>query len=184
MVLYWQTSDAKAGTADNGQVLAIVPALNATYRFQLCGRTLVVQEASGISPKIAPEKYLSDELARFSGFVAHAKKSVQVLTISSSPSALFHADAEFKARRISQIRDAAEELFQGRPLQVTIADFSPFTDQINALIPAIRQMVTFSVVRSCSARDVVSVGRELPLASIRVALRKRIEANSIVTSIR
>lgn len=184
VVLYWQKASASVGIAGNSEVLAIVPALNATYRFKLCSETLVLQEGSGISPKIAPEKYLNGEIVRFSDFVARARRSDQVLTINSVPATLFHAGAEFKARRISQIRNAADGLYRERPLQMTIAEFSPFTDQINTLIPRTQQMVTFSVVHSCSSADVVSVGRVLPLASISADLRKRIAANSIDTTIR
>jgi hypothetical protein len=168
--------------------LAILPDINATYKYRFCGDRLLTVGGEGRwvawpepeSKKISPDEYLAQQISRFSEFVAHAGRVDQALTVGSEATTLFHVDAEFKGRRLLQIQNAANSLFRKRPLRMTIADFSEFTDQIFVLIPDISEMVTFSVIQACSGTATVQVGREVPLSSVRSDLRKKIEENSTI----
>lgn len=183
VVLYSESTGSSA--SGNAQWLAIVPSLNSTYRLRLCGRTLVLQEGAGISPRIAPDKYLGLELTRFSTLISHAKRSDAILDLTTNPAILFRGNAKFKARRISQIRTAATGLFHKHPLQIVIGDFSPSSRQIYTIIPALHEMVIFSVVDyPCGTPETVEVGKEYSLSSTRSSLLNRIEKHSTVTTIR
>lgn len=188
-VVLFVSSSGHNGGDDACEVLAIVPDLNATYKFRFCGAGSIPEggwtEWAGVPPQeFAPDKYLANELARFPDIVAHAKRTENVLEISSDPATLFRLDPTVKARRISQIEQAADAAFHQRPLEIRIANFSAYTHQINVFIPAAKQMVTFSVIGKCTGEATVSIGRELSLGSIRDDLRKRIEGNSVISVIR
>jgi hypothetical protein len=188
LVLFLSTDDIS--TEDRScEVLAIVPDLNATYKFRFCSEGSIpeggwAEWAGTPSQKVAPDTYLATELSRFSDFVAHARKEERILTTNSDPLILFRFEPALKARRIAQIEHATETAFHEQHLKIRIANFSALTHQINVLIPAVKQMVTFSVINGCTGEDKVSIGRELSLGSIRADLRKRIEANSTVSVIR
>jgi hypothetical protein len=177
---------ASAATFD---ALAIVPELNATYKYRICGeRVLRVWSEDGWitwtpwvwSPggkKINPDDYTAQQISKFSDFVSHAKRTDRVLTITRDPAILFDADPEFKAQRMAQIRQAAKEFYH-KSVRIEVASFSEATNQINTVIPAAGEMVSFTVIRECSKEDDVEVGKVYPLRSVRSDLWKKIEANS------
>jgi hypothetical protein len=170
------------------EALAIVPDMNATYKYSFCGDDLHTAAREGgwvawpepESKKIPPDEYLAQQISQYSEFVAHARRIDQALTISSEATTLFHVKAEFRGRRLLQIQNAANSLFHKRPLRMAVANFSEFTEQIFVLIPDINEMVTFSVIKACSGTETVQVGREVPLSAVRSDLRKKIEATSTI----
>jgi hypothetical protein len=191
-VVIFQTSGPTAPSATfDYDALVIVPELNAAYKYRFCGERVfrVWKEDLWItwtpwawSPggkKVGSDDYLAQQISRFSDFVSHAKRIDRILEISTDPAKLFHVDPQFKAQRLAQIQRAATELFH-KPLRIEVADFSDSTEEIDTLIPAIGQMVTFHVSRACSKADEVEVGKEYPLQATRSELRKKIEANSTV----
>lgn len=179
-----QTATARA----DYDALAIIPELNATYEYRFCGERVlrVWQEDLWItwtpwtwSPggkRLNADDYLAQTVSRFADFVSRAIRMDQTLALSSDPARLFRVSPEFKAQRIAQIQEAATQLFHQR-LQMQVANFSEYSDKIDALIPLIDQMVTFNVVRACSEPDEVVVGRDYSLRTIRPDLRTKIEAN-------
>jgi len=182
-------------TASGFDVLAMVPELNSVFEYRSCPERVIPvwdeqlwitwspwQWSPG-GKRLSSDEYMAQQMSRFSDFVSHAKRLDQDLAISSDSAELFHVDPEFKSRRIAQIQGAAKQLLHKHP-QMRVANFSQFTDKIDALVPDISEMVTFSVHRSCSGEDTVEWGKDLPLKSIRVDLRKRIEANSSSIGIR
>jgi hypothetical protein len=168
--------------------LAIVPDMNATYKYSSCDADLLTEAREGgwvawpepESKKIRPEEYLAQRISQYSDFVAHARRINQTLTVSSEAATLFHVDAEFRSQRLLQIQNAANSVFHKRPLRMAVAYFSEFTDQIFVLIPDINEMVTFSVIKVCSGTETVQVGREVPLSAVRSDLRRKIEATSTI----
>ncbi len=184
-------SDEPASTS-RSEVLAIVPDLNVTLKSQLCGQTLIPEGGSvgwlgwsdSTATKLPPDEYLTKQVTQYSNFVAHAQRTESVLTIESDPADIFRIEKGLKIRRISEIRRSAEQFFHKRPLHLQISNFSEFTNQINVLIPEINEMVTFSVVPTCSGGETVQVGRELPLSSIRSNLRQAIDSHSTAAVIK
>ena len=85
--------------------------------------------------------------------------------------------------RITQLKDAARRLFGKRPMRMVVADFSVRTEQIDALVPQIGKMVTFSVSQGCESNGKLVVGKEVPLSSVRADLLKRIRENSTTIEI-
>lgn len=192
IVLYSKSAGEKSTT--NTQVLAIVPDLNATYKFQVCGTNLILEEGWGPSigtnsaetQSLSQDKYLRHELDRFSDFISGSIKSEDFLSLSSDPNKLFTGSAVLKAQRTSQIRMAAMNLFQGRgPLRMVVGDFSPLTTEIRAFLPATKQAVVFNVVDSCDGEQIVAVGRVRRLGSNAAdrAFIGRIEAHGGVITI-
>lgn len=173
-------------------VLAIVPDINATYRYRLCEqRAIPVGRTEGWltwlysdANRVGADEYGNQVISQFHKFIAHAKRSDETLTIASGSAALFRVHPELKATRLAEIQRAAGELFHKRPLRLLVANFSETTEQINALAPGLGEMVTFSVNHSCAAKDRVEVGREVPLKPVRPELRARIEANSTILTLR
>jgi hypothetical protein len=195
-LVIFELDTPKAGDPPPGfDVLAIVPELNSTFEYRSCEkRALSVWDEqlwitwskwqwSPGGKALGADEYMAQQMSRFSDFVSHAKRADQVLTISSDPAALFHVDPQFKARRMSQIQHIARDLFHKR-LQMRVANFSESTDRIAAIVPAAGQLVTFGVNSSCSSQDSLVVGNDLPLKSMRLDLRKRIEANSSILEIK
>ena len=134
--------------------------------------------------KIDADKYLSNEMERFSGFIAHAKRSEQFIQVVSDPNALFDSEPAFRARRIAQIKSALGTLVHPRPLEIRVVYFSKLTDQIDVLVPSRAAMYTMSVVhRSCDSES-VEVGRYFPLKSVRADLRQKIEQYSSAEIVR
>lgn len=170
-------------------ILAIVPELNSTYEYRTCEpRVLKVRKQeswvtwSGSWASVSPNKvdartYMSQQITKFSALISRSKRIDRTLTISRDPKRLFHPDPEFQGRRIAQIEVAAKALVD-KPFRMRIGDFSESTDQIQAIVPSIGQMVTFTVIRSCSKGDSVEVGKEHPLSAVRSSLRNKLEANS------
>ena len=174
-------------------ILAILPDLNATYRYCSCGgnEPVLVQRENGWltwpypgGKKIDSEEYEREQTSRYATFIAHAKKSEHTVMSTSDPAKLFQVDPHVKVVRLAQIEHAAKRLFDKRPLRIIVANFSSRTEQIDGVIPALGEMVTFSVLHSCKGRATVEVGRETRLRLVRSGLRKRIEANGTVLEIR
>ncbi len=194
-LIIFEADNAKRDqTVSEFDALAIVPELNSVFEYRFCsGRVLLVSEEqlwitwspwqwSPGGKRLSSDEYMAQQMSRFSDFTSHAKRQDQDLAISSDPAELFHVDPQFRTRRIAQIQHAAMEMLHKR-LQIRVANFSQFTDKIDAVLPGAGEMVTFTVHRSCSGEDTVEWGKDLPLKSIRVDLRKRIEANSSVVEI-
>jgi hypothetical protein len=117
--------------------------------------------------------------------VSHAITTKRALALTTNPAILFRVTARFKARRIAQIRIAASKLFPRRPLQIRIGDFSQSTHQIYTIIPALGEMVVFSVVQyPCGAPETVEVGKEYPISTTRRGLLRRIRDYSTVTNVK
>ena len=190
-LVLFETASSSIGTGASFDALAILPDLNAIYKYRLCGRKFlsVGQEGGWLTwshpggKQVSPDEYLTKQLARFADFVNRAKRSDQALSIESDPSSLFHPDSVLRGQRVAQIKSAIRTLFH-RPLKVKIAAFSQFTSQIHVLIPEIGEMVTISVMRPCSEAESVEVGREVPLKSVRKDLLDKIEVNSAVIAIK
>jgi hypothetical protein len=189
-LIIFEADDPKGGgSATAFDALAIVPELNATYEYRLCGERVLRVWSEDLwitwtpwvwSPggkKIDPDEYTTRQISKFSDFVSHAKRTDRVLGLTRDPATLFHARPDFKAERIAQLRQAAMEFFR-KSLRIEVANFSEATNQINTVIPATGEMVTFSVIRECSKDDDVEVGKVYPLRSVRPDLWKKIEANS------
>lgn len=192
LVLFLRRDSSSASNAST-EVLAIVPELNATFRSRLCGETLLPEGGwtgwlgwiDSTSTKIDPDEYLKTEISRFTEVVRAAQRSDTTLSLGEpDPAVLFKIDRKNRDRRIAQIEEVAGELYQSRPLRMRISDFSEFTTQINAEFPDQGTMVTFAVIRGCRGADKVVVGKELPLRSVRADLRKLIEENCILATVR
>lgn len=192
LIVFHDAEAAQLEKKPSFDVLAILPELNSLFEYRVSGNDLILagrEEGWQTWPypgggKVDADKYLAQQLSRFADFVSHAKRGEQTARIDTSPTTIFHIDAQLKAARLAQIEHAAKELFKKRPLRLIIANFSSRTDQICAVIPTLDQMVTFSVARSPNNETTVEVGRETPLKSIRAELRQRIETNSSVLVIR
>ena len=187
-VLFAADQDEQATSDRDKSDLAIVPDLNATFKFRVCAHEIVSEGGSvnwlgwsdSTSSKIPSEDYEQKELEHWSSLIQRAHRSEILLTVSSDPRVLFAPAAEFKELRVSEIQTASEDLFHRKGLRMTIAKFSPYTQQINAIVPALGKMVTFTVIPSCSGKGNVDVGRIVALDSVRRDLRSRIEENGIV----
>jgi len=194
LVVFEANNAQTTGARADYDALAFVPELNATYEYRFCGEHVlrVWQEDLWItwtrwawSPggkEVSADEYLAQKSSQFSDFVVRASRTDQTLALSSDPARLFRVSPEFKAQRTAQIQEAAARLFHKR-LQMQVANFSEYSDKINALIPSIDQMVTFNVVRACSEPDEIVVGRDYPLSATRSDLRKKIEANNTTVAI-
>ncbi len=184
-IVYEAQSPQVSGSVDF-DALVIVPEIDATYQYRLCGKKIIPVNRTeewltwryADSARINADEYMRQQESQFGNFISRAKRSDETLKVGSGPDALFRIDSKLKTARLSEIEKAAGNLFHKRPLRLTVADFSATTEQINALVPALGKMVTFSVTQSCTAEDRVEVGREVPLKSIRSDLRARIETNS------
>jgi hypothetical protein len=186
----------KSASADF-DVLVILPEINETMEVQTLNlQTLKAQECRvepavivGISGNSDPGgveagKYVSDEMKRFSNFVAHASKSEMLIPVIVDPSKLFSSDPDFRARRIEQIKSALGEFVRQRPLAIRIADFSRFTEQIEVLVPSRGEMYTMTVLNRTCSKESVEVGKYYHLKSIRPDLRRKIETHSTADVIR
>jgi len=168
--------------------LAIVPDLNATFKFRVCAHEVISEGGSvnwlgwsdSTASKVPSEDYEEKEVEHWSSLIQRSHRSEILLTVSPDPQVLFSPRPEFKQLRVSEIQTAAEDLFHRKGVRMTIAKFSPYTQQINAIVPALGKMVTFTVVPSCSGKGNVDVGRIVALNSVRRDLRSRIEENGIV----
>lgn len=167
-------------------VLAILPEINETLKLQQCQTApSIVTSGSGKSNKssVQPQQYLTDEMSRFSGFIAHAKRFETLIRIPTDPETVFEADLSFRAKRVAQIKSALGSLVPERPLAIRVAYFSRFTDQINVLVPSRLAMFTMSVVHDSCSDESVEVGRQLSLKSIRPDLRRKIDLYNIAAAI-
>jgi hypothetical protein len=170
--------------------LVLVPEANAMYQYRQDGSAahLVAREEEihtwpFLGHKLDPSTYMDRETARFSEFIAHAQRIDRVVSITTDPDKLFDVSQEFRERRASQIERAAKELYHRRGLQIRVANFSEYTEQIDAIIPTLNKLVTFNVLDAGTPEETLVVGREHPLSTILVELRKRIEENSFVVSL-
>jgi hypothetical protein len=168
-------------------VLVVIPDVLRTFEIRNCGREpAIILKGWGQSDsrKNEPRAYLDDEMRRYAGFVQHAQKLERSIRIDSDPISFPHVDSSLRDKRIEQIRLALGDLILKRPLQIRIANFSKFTDQIDVLVPALGDMYTMSVVHTSCNDETVQVGRRYPLKSVRPDLREKIERYSMVSAIK
>jgi hypothetical protein len=147
-VLFVASQDEQAPSERDKSDLAIVPDLNATFKFRVCAHELISEGGSvnwlgwpdSTSSKVTSEEYEKRELEHWSSLIQRAHRSEILLTISPDPQVLFSPPPEFKELRLSEIQAAAESLFHRKGLRMTIAKFSPHTQQINAVVPALARL--------------------------------------------
>jgi hypothetical protein len=169
------------GDFSDFDALAILPELNLTFEYQICGNEpfLVVGSGSSSTAPIEAKEYLATEEKRMSEFIAQAKEFTSSVQIQDNAADLFKVEPEFERKRIEQIKLALKTYVHKRPVTIRIAKFSKFTKQIAALAPSLGQMFMVSVVNRTCGQESVEIGKIHSLKSVRAELRSKIDANSI-----
>lgn len=161
--------------------LVIVPELEKTFEVRTCNDAPAIILAGSGEPNLGksdPKRYLDSEIHRYASFVGNSERSEQLITLDGNAPSLFHPDEAVQPERIAQIKRALSQLVTKRPLQITIANFSKLTDQIDVLVPSTGEMYTMSVVHKSCGEETVEVGRRYLLQSVRPGLRRKIQQNS------
>jgi hypothetical protein len=164
-------------------VLVVVPEAEETFEVRACDKEPIIVSAAGESRAGDSTGYLNSEIHRYNSFVAHARKTERLIAIETNPADLFPPESGFQEKRTAQIKLALGELLSKRPMEIRIAHFSRFTDQIDVLIPSLGDMYVMSVVHTSCDEETVEVGRRFIVKAVRPDLLVKIQQNSQVATI-